>query len=174
MATTVTTVTTEASKASKRGDYFWGWVLLAGMLGVVGLIVGLVRLLDPDPTVLASLTLEAGAAHTSIELPESQELGVLLNVRALRQMDRGDLSDDLARSQLTLHASNPEATATCAAYNGWSGSGSEEKRKRVPRIKEAQNRCVLKAAKGASLVTIKLDWKGKSEPPLITALIVTP
>jgi hypothetical protein len=169
-----TTVTPEASQGTKRGDCLWGAVFVAGLLGVVGLIVGVVRLLNPDPKVLATFTLEGGAVHTPIQLTEPCELRVLLNVRALREMDRGDLQDDLARSQLTLTTANPEATARCSAYNGWSGSGSQEKSKRVPRIKEAESRCSLKAAPGPSLVTIEFEWKGKSERPLVTALLVTP
>jgi hypothetical protein len=169
-----TTVTTEAPKTTKLGGYLWGVVLLAGLVGVVGLIMGVVRWLNPDAKVLASLALEGGAARTSIQLTEPCELRVLLNVKALREIEPGDLEDDLARSQLTLTASNPEATVQCTAYNGWSGSGSEERRTRVPRIKEAENRCSLRAASGPSLVTIKLDWKGKHEPPLVTALLVTP
>lgn len=168
------TVTTEASQATKRGDYLWGLVFVAGLVGVLLLIEGVVRLLNPDPKVLATLTLEGGAVQTPIELTEPGELRVLLNVRALREMNRGDLQDDLARSQLTLTASNPEATVKCSAYNGWSDSGSEEKRKRVPRIKEAESRCSLKAARGQSLVSIEFEWKGKSERPKVTALLVTP
>lgn len=168
------TATQKAPMASKRGDYFWGFVLLGLILGVLGLVLGAIRLLFPPPTVLATVSLEKGAARASVQLAKPGELRVLLNVRALGRMDRNDLEDDLTRSALTVTTSNPEATARCAAFDGWSGSGSEEKRKRVPRIKEAENACVLKAAPGSSTVTVALDWKGKSPSPLVTALFVTP
>jgi hypothetical protein len=165
---------TQAPAATKRGDYLWGVVLIGAFLGVLGLVVGVIRLLNPPPTVLATVAMEKGAARASVHLPKAGELRVLLNVRALDRMDRTDLYDDLMRSALTVTASNPEATTRCAAFDGWSGSGNEEKRKRVPRIKEAENACVLKAAPGTSTVTVALDWKGKSPSPQVTALFVTP
>lgn len=164
----------QVPEASKRGDYFWGFVLLGLIVGVVGLVLGVIRLLFPPPTVLATVAMEKGTSRASVQLPKAGELRVLLNVRAQGRMDRNDLEDDLMRSALTVTSSNPEATARCAAFDGWSGSGSEEKRKRVPRIKEAENACVLKAAPGTSTVTVALDWKGKSPSPQVTALLVTP
>jgi hypothetical protein len=149
-------------------------MLLLGLLGVIGLVLGVVRLLNPEPTVLATFPLEQGAARASIQLAKPSDVSVLLNVTALGRMDSTDLHDDLARSKLVLTASNPEATARCAAFNGWSSSGNEERRKRVPRIKQAENACSLKAAQGESLITVELDWKGKSQRPRVEALLVTP
>jgi hypothetical protein len=149
-------------------------MLIVALLGVIGLVMGVVRLLNREPTVLATLSLEQGAARASIQLAKPSEVRVVLNVNALGRMDSADLHDDLARSKLILTASNPEATARCAAFDGWSSSGSEEKRKRVPRIKQAENACSLKAAQGKSVVTVELDWKGKSQRPRVSALLVTP
>ena len=148
--------------------------MVLALLGAIGLIVGVIRLLNPKPTVLATLALEKGQGRAAIQLAKPGELHVVLNVRALGRMDRTDLHDDLARSKLTLTSSNPMATARCAAFDGWSSSGNEEKMKRVPRIKEAENACVLKAAQGQTTVTVALDWKGKSDPPLISALVLAP
>jgi hypothetical protein len=170
----VASLTTSQPTAAWSGkDRFSGALYVVALLAVIGGIVGVIRLLNPDPTVLATLALDKGAASTAIQLAKPTELRVVLNVRALGKMDRGDLDDDLTRSQLTVTSSNPDGTVRCSAFNGWSGSGSEEKRKQVPRFKEAENDCGnLKLAQGKSSITIALDWKGKSPRPAVTALVM--
>jgi hypothetical protein len=165
--------TTSPTEAQSAKDRLWGAGVVVALLAVIGGIAGVIRLLNPDPTVLATLALDKGAASTAVQLDKPTEVRVVLNVRALGKMDRGDLGDDLTRSQLTVTSSIPGGTARCSAFNGWSGSGSEEKRKQVPRFKEAENDCVnLKLAQGQSTITIALDWKGKSPRPTVTALVV--